>query len=68
MWVVLSAISAKAMSLKLWNFFQVTYKVSTLAHIRKGLVVASAVFLLFTLGGIVRRVDLSITSQKKKVQ
>lgn len=48
--------------------FKVTYKVSTLAHIRKGLVVASAVFLLFALGGIVRRVDLSITSQKKKVQ
>lgn len=41
---------------------------STVAHIKKGLTVAAAVFILFALGGIARRVDLSITPQKKKVQ
>ncbi|KAJ2931737.1 hypothetical protein H1R20_g5354, partial [Candolleomyces eurysporus] len=57
----------KDLTIKHAQDIYVTYKVSTLAHIRKALAVATALILLFALGGIARRVDLSI-SPKKKVQ
>ncbi|KAF6762619.1 oligosaccharyltransferase alpha subunit [Ephemerocybe angulata] len=57
----------KNLTLKHAQEIYVTYKVSTLAHIKKGLTVATALFTLFVLAGVARRLDFSI-NRKKKVQ
>ena len=54
-------------SLRLLTHLQVSYKVSWSAHLKKPIAVGSAFLGLFTLGMIVRRINLTISGQKKKI-